>query len=374
MAPDAPAASPTAAGLDVADRRGERVLAFRGALSSLSVGEIWPAAMHAARQHAEASLVLDLSAVTYCDTTGAALLVDTERVHGKPARVVGASEKIARLLDRVRKASIVARLPPAAAETWRDAARAAWETATAGISFTGEVAVALLRLPRRHRMFRGVDLWQTADQAGVRAIPLVAMLGMLMGLILAFQSFAPMHRFGADLYVADLVSISLLRELAALLAAVILAGRTGSAFAAEIGTMKVNQEIDALRTMGVDPVTMLVLPRLVAVMLVTPALTVALELAGLLGMTIVLVGSGIPPSAIASHVIGAVIPADLYGGLFKAMVFGAAVAAIGCRSGMSAGAGPRAVGEAATAAVVGGIVATIVLDGILAVIFNQLGL
>jgi phospholipid/cholesterol/gamma-HCH transport system permease protein len=374
MAPDAPAASPTAAGLDVVDRQGERVLAFRGALSSLSVGEVWPAAARAARQHAEAPLVLDLSAVTYCDTTGAALLVDTERVHGKPARVVGTSEKIARLLDRVRKASVVTRPPPAAAETWRDAARAAWQVATGGIAFAGEVAVAFLRLPRRHRMFRGVDLWRTADQAGVRAIPLVALLGMLMGLILAFQSFGPMHRFGADLYVADLVSISLLRELAALLAAVILAGRTGSAFAAEIGTMKVNQEIDALRTMGVDPVTMLVLPRLVAVMLVTPALTIALALAGLVGMTVVLVGSGIPPSAIASHVTSAVVPNDLYGGLFKAMVFGAAVAAIGCRSGMAAGAGPRAVGEAATAAVVGGIVATIVLDGMIAVIFDQLGL
>lgn len=374
MAPDAAAASSAAAGLEVADRQGERVLAFRGALSSLSVGKVWPAAAQAARQHADRPLVLDLSAVTYCDTTGAALLVDTERLHGKPAQVIGASEKVAQLLELVRKASVAARPPPAPAETWRHAARAAWEVATGGIAFTGEVAVALVRLPRRHRMFRGIDLWRTADQAGVRAIPLVAMLGMLMGLILAFQSFAPMHRFGADLYVADLVSIGLLRELAALLTAVILAGRTGSAFAAEIGTMKVNQEIDALRTMGIDPVTMLVLPRLVAVMLVTPALTIALELAGLVGMTVVLVGSGIPPSAIASHVTGAVIPADLYGGLFKAMVFGAAVAAIGCRSGMAAGAGPRAVGEAATAAVVGGIVATIVLDGMIAVVFNELGL
>src|SRR6185437_7265309 len=113
-------------------------------------------------------------------------------------------------------------------------------------AFIGEVFLALVHLPRRHQMFRFLDLWRIADQAGVRAMPLVVLLGALMGLILAFQSLVPMRRFGADLYVADLVSISLTRELAALLAAVILAGRTGSAFAAEIGTMKVNQELDAL--------------------------------------------------------------------------------------------------------------------------------
>ena len=373
MAPDAPTPSSPTAVLEVADRPGERVLAFRGTLDTLRVGELWTPAVRAARR-AERPLVLDLSGVTYCDTTGAALLVDAERAHGKPARVVGASEKVAGLLERARAAAVVAPRPPLPAQTWRLAATAALRSCTGGVAFIGEVFVALLRLPRRRQMFRAVDLWRVADQAGVRALPLVALLGALMGLILAFQSLIPMRRFGADLYVADLVSISLMRELAALLAAVILAGRTGSAFAAEIGTMKVNQEIDALTTMGVDPVTMLVLPRLLAVALVTPALTVGLELAGLAGMTVVLVGGGIPPSAIASHVTTALVPADLYGGLFKASVFGSAVALIGCRSGMGAGVGPRAVGEAATAAVVGGIIATIMLDGLLAVLFNRLGL
>ena len=372
MAADAPAPPPPAA-LEVSDQTGERVLAFRGTLDSLHVAEFWGAALRAARQQ-DRALVLDLSAVSYCDTTGAALLLDTERVHGKPARVIGASEKVAHLLDRAREAAVTKPRPPRPTQTWGEATASVVRICTGGISFLGEVAVALVRLPARRRHFRGSDLWHTADQAGVRAIPLAGLLGALMGLILAFQSLVPMHRFGADLYVADLVSISLLRELGPLLAAVILAGRTGSAFAAEIGTMKVDQEIDALATMGVDPVTMLVLPRLVAVALVTPVLTIALNLAGLAGMSVVLVGSGIPPSAVASHITGAVVPADLYGGLFKAMVFASAIALIGCRSGMGAGLGPAAVGEAATAAVVGGIVATIMLDGVLAVLFNQLGL
>jgi phospholipid/cholesterol/gamma-HCH transport system permease protein len=242
------------------------------------------------------------------------------------------------------------------------------------IAYLGEALTALVLLPRRRRQFRTVDFLGTADQAGVRAVPLVLLLGLLIGLILAFQSLVPMRRFGADLYVANLVAISLLRELGPLLASVVLAGRSGSAFAAEIGTMKVNQEIDALVTMGVDPMTTLVLPRLLAAMLVMPVLTVLLELAGLIGMSVVLVGAGIPLVTIGHQVSYWVRPQDFYGGIAKAVVFGAVVAAIGCREGLAAGNGPRAVGIAATAAVVGGIVSTIGLDGLFAVLFYRLRL
>jgi phospholipid/cholesterol/gamma-HCH transport system permease protein len=138
--------------------------------------------------------------------------------------------------------------------------------------------------------------------------------------------------------------------------------------------MKVNQEVDALVTMGVDPMTTLVLPRLLAAMLVMPVLTVLLEIAGLIGMSVVLVGSGIPLVAIGNQIAYWVRPQDFYGGLAKAVVFGAVVAAIGCREGLAAGNGPRAVGMAATAAVVGGIVSTIGLDGLFAVLFYRLGL
>jgi phospholipid/cholesterol/gamma-HCH transport system permease protein len=245
---------------------------------------------------------------------------------------------------------------------------------SSGLVFLGAVAVALVRLPTRLHMFRARDLVRATDEAGVQAIPLVVLLGVLIGLILAFQSLVPMRRFGADIYVANLVALGLLRELGPLLTAVVLSGRSGSAFAAEIGTMKVNQELDALATMGVDATTMLVLPRLIAAMLVMPVLTVIMELAGLLGMTLVLSVDGIPPVTIADQVVHAVIPLDFYGGLFKATLFGGVVAAIGCRSGLGTGVGPRAVGLSATAAVVGGIVASIVLDGLLAVLFFRLDL
>ncbi len=169
----------------------------------------------------------------------------------------------------------------------------------ASIAFIGEAAVAVVRLPVRRRMLRMSDLLRYVDQAGVRALPLVLMLGYLIGLILAFQSAVPMRRFGADIFVANLVALSLVRELGPLLAAVILAGRTGSAFAAEIGTMKVNEEVDALITMGLDPMTMLVLPRIIAAMLVMPVLTLTLDLAGMIGMATVMRGFGFPLVTIA---------------------------------------------------------------------------
>jgi phospholipid/cholesterol/gamma-HCH transport system permease protein len=245
---------------------------------------------------------------------------------------------------------------------------------TGGVAFVGEAVIAVIHLPSRWRMFRLGDVLREADQAGFRALPLVLLLGYLIGLILAFQSSIPMRQFGADLFVANLVSISLLRELGPLLAAVVLAGRTGSAFAAEIGTMKVNQEIDALVVMGIDPMTLLVLPRMLAALLVMPVLTLLLDFAGLLGMTTVMTGFGYSLPAIQAQVQSAATVGDLTGGLLKAAVFGAAVAAIGCRSGLGTGIGPRAVGFSATAAVVGGIVATIVIDGLFAILFYRLGL
>ncbi len=356
--------------LEVRDGEGGRVLAFAGTLDSLASGMLWREAREAAR--GQARVVLDLGALAGCDTTGAALLAELSAQPG--AEIRDAGTQVQTLLDRVRGIGPAPAPPVPPPITWREALRGGMVAALGGVAFLGETMVALVRLPARARQFRRADLWRTADQAGVRAIPLTLLLGSLMGLILAFQSLIPMRRFGADIFVANLVAISLIRELGPLLAAVILAGRTGSAFAAEIGTMKVNQEIDALTTMGIDPVTMLVLPRMLAAILVMPALTVILEMAGLLGMMLVMVGAGWPPVTIANQVAQWVKPADFFGGLAKAVVYGAVVAGIGCRAGLATGIGPRAVGLAATAAVVGGIVATIVLDGVFAVIFYQLGL
>ncbi len=364
----------TTAVLASEQRGGARALSVRGRLDVTAAGKLWAEALRGAAAQPARALVIDLAGLESCDTAGAAMLL--AMAEARPgATLENARPQVSAVLVRVREALVEPpRPPPAPPAPWRVVIAHGLAAAGDGFAWLGEALLALVRLPAHLRQFRVADLLRTADQAGVRAVPLVLLIGMLMGLILAFQSLVPMRRFGADLYVANLVAISLLRELGPLLAAVVLAGRSGSAFAAEIGTMKVNQEVDALTTMGIDAMTMLALPRMGAAMLVTPALTVLLELAGLAGMSVVLVASGIPLSAIGSQIIYWVQPHDFYGGMAKAMVFGVVVAAIGCRAGLSAGNGPRAVGEAATDAVVGGIVATILLDGLFAVLFFRLGL
>jgi phospholipid/cholesterol/gamma-HCH transport system permease protein len=364
-----------AARLTTGEREGRVVLTFTGRLDAAEIGPLWRPAMRAAQQARGRGLVFDLDGVSFCDVSGAAFLAETEAAHGEPAELAGAQERVVGLLQRARAARTGGAQPQAGPPpTLGQIAVTALRLVGVRIAFLGEAAMAFVRLPQRRRMLRLPDLLRYADQAGVRALPLVLLLGYLIGLILAFQSAVPLRSFGADIFVANLVAVSLLRELGPLLTSVILAGRTGSAFAAEIGTMKVNEEIDALATMGLDPMTMLVLPRIMAAMLVTPALTLSLDLAGLLGMATVMRGFGFPMASIVRQVQISVYASDLYGGLFKAVCFGIAVAAIGCRAGLSTGVGPRAVGLSATSAVVGGIVATIVLDGIFALIFYRLGL
>jgi phospholipid/cholesterol/gamma-HCH transport system permease protein len=347
-------------------------IALTGPLTAFGVGGLWNKAVRAAHAARRENLSLDLSGVTGLDTSGAALVLAMEASHGGQVTIAGAEDRVIALLAQLRAA-----LPdPAAPQQKPDPARrpGLLDTTKIRIAFFGETIIALLGLPAKLRFLRGADFARIADRAGLQALALVVMLGFLIGLILAFQSAIPMRQYGADLYVANLVAISLFRELGPLLVAVILAGRTGSAFAAELGTMKVNEEIGALTTMGIDPETMLVLPRMAATMLVMPALVVAMDVSGLLGMGVVLMGFGFPASAIANQITSSTGSSDFLLGLFKGMVFAAAVALIGCRAGLTAGNGPRAVGEAATSAVVGGIVATVLLDGIFAVLFFKLGL
>ena len=363
--------------LTVRTDAGTSRLAFAGRLDAAGTGQVWRPALAAAAGARRQELVFDLSGVTAFDMTGAALLASAETAHEGGATIEGADARMLSLIAHARDAQNLARtrvVPPRSAPfSWRDLLLG-FRAAADGIAFLGEVALAVVALPWRRRMLRGAELLRHADQAGVRALPLVIGLGFLMGVILAFQSAVPMRKFGAILYVANLVSVSLLRELGPLLAATILAGRTASAFAAEIGTMKVNQEVDALVSMGLDPVTMLVLPRLGAALLVMPFLTLALDIAGLVGMAVVMKSFGFDLSIVTTQVQYWTTTGDLLGGLVKAAVFGAVIGAIGCRSGLSTGVGPRSVGLSATAAVVGGLVATIVLDGVFAVFFSRLGL
>lgn len=359
--------------------RGEgaaRTLAFAGRIDTADAARLWARTTRAARGADPATL--DLTAVPEIDTAGAALLL-TAADAARTAHFAGASPAAEKVLERTR-AALAAAPPPAAAPRGNpiaglgEAVVDVVRSVLGAVAFGGEALVKLLATALRPGQLRFAELLRHLDETGLRAFPLTALLGFLIGIILAYQSAIPLRRFGAEVFVPNLVGISLLRELGPLLAGVVLAGRTGSAFAAELGTMTVNEEVDAMRIMGIDPMQMLVLPRLLAAVLVMPVLALLMTLAGLAGMTAIMASLGFPWAAVSNQLQQWLGLGDLLGGLFKAAVFGVAIAAIGCRAGLAAGRGPRAVGDAATTAVVGGIVSIVVLDGMFAVLFFRLGI
>lgn len=354
---------------------GRTRLAFSGRFDAAATAEHWNAALRAAR--GAQALVIDLGAVTELDGAGAVLVVRLMR-DAPGTQVEGASAATAATLERTAKA--LAAAPPPTPEASLPFVQAVGRAGVQwvkglgrGVGFLGEASAILARGLARPWRIRGGELMRHLHEVGMLAFPLTMLLGVLIGVILAFQSSIPLRRFGAEVFVPNLVGISLLRELGPLMAAVILSGRTASAYAAELGTMVVNEEVDALRIMGVDAGALLVLPRLLAGCLSMPVLTMLFNLAGLIGMTGVMMSLGFPVAAVKAQLVDWIDVGDMAGGLGKAAVFGLVIAGIGCRAGLGAGRGPRAVGDAATAAVVGGIVSTVMLDGVFAVLFHRLG-
>ena len=242
-------------------------------------------------------------------------------------------------------------------------------------AFVGETCIAATQLARGRALVRGRDFWLAVQQAGAEALPIVTLISVLVGMIQAFVGGTQLALFGAQIYVANLVAIGMAREMGPMMAAVIMAGRTGAAYAAELGTMQVNEEIDALRTLGVSPMEFLVLPRLLALALMLPLLAIYANLFGMLGGAVVGIGVlGLSPAQYYQQTLQFIGLHDFGAGLIKAVVFGVLVAAAGCLQGIRSGRDAAAVGAATTAAVVSGIVAVIVADCALNVIYYAIGL
>jgi len=249
---------------------------------------------------------------------------------------------------------------------------AAGTSALDALAFIGESISALAAAVLSPRSLRWRDILLAAQRVGADALPIVSLISFLMGLILAFQAAVAMRQFGAEILVADLVGISLVRELGPLMTAILLAGRSGAAFAAEIGTMRVNEEVDALVTMGLHPVRFLVVPRMLAALVMTPLLTLYANMIGLLGGAAVMSTFDIPLSAYMRETFAFVGLSDFLGGMAKTIVFGAIVAGVGCLRGLQTRAGAASVGLAATSAVVTALVLIVVADGIFAVAYYYL--
>lgn len=243
------------------------------------------------------------------------------------------------------------------------------------LRFLGNLTVALGRFLTLRAQFRRADLYRLVQGAGADAVPIITLISLIVGLILAFVGAVQLRLFGADLYVADLVGIAMVREMGAMVVGIIMAGRTGAAYAAQLGTMKVTEEIDALATFGISPIDFLVVPRVVALSLMVPLLCLYSMVLGILGGALVGVFMlGISPHLYFDQTVQRLSLPDLYGGVFRGAVYGLLVGITGCLRGMRCGKDAAAVGAATTSAVVTGVVAIVVADGILAVVFNALGI
>lgn len=249
------------------------------------------------------------------------------------------------------------------------------EDIRAWLSFVGELTVALGLFVRRKARVPVRDIWLTLDECGPGALPIVTLISTLVGVILAFIGAQQLRQFGAQIYVANLVSVAMLREMGAVMAGVIMAGRTGAAFAAQLGTMQVNEEIDALRTFGISPMQYLVVPRVLALIIMMPLLCLYADILGILGGALV--------SALTMNISlvqyfhqakTAVHLSDVWLGVFKSCIFGVLIAIAGCISGIRCGRSASAVGVAVTSAVVSGIVAIVLSDAVFAVLTEIVGL
>jgi phospholipid/cholesterol/gamma-HCH transport system permease protein len=254
-------------------------------------------------------------------------------------------------------------------------ATAVWGEAAADLAFLGEGLLALGALLRGRARFRMIDFLVVIQDCGPRALGIVSLISFLIGLILGFVGAVQLRQFGASIFVANLVAVAMTREIGCIMTAIVMAGRTGAAFAAQLGTMTTNQEIDALSTMGISPTEFLVLPRMLALILMMPLLTIYADLVGILGGAVVGVGMlGLGFTEYFEQTRGALGLTSFFIGVGKSAVFGIVVALVGCLRGMQSGRSAAAVGLAATSAVVTSIVLIIVIDGIFAVVLNVLGL
>ena len=238
------------------------------------------------------------------------------------------------------------------------------------VTFVGEAILSMFRLIAGKARFRKADLWLNIQTCGAEALPIVTLISFLIGTILAFVGKAQLDTFGASIYVADLVGIAMVREMGCVMTGIIMSGRTGAAFAAQIGSMKVTQEVDALRTFGFKPFDYLVLPRMLALVMMMPILTIYANMVGIVGGLLVSWSSGIAPMLYINQTIERLDLLQLSLGVFKSVFFGIVIAGAGCLRGLQSGNSSSAVGTAATRAVVTSITLIIIIDSFFAVLFT----
>jgi phospholipid/cholesterol/gamma-HCH transport system permease protein len=322
---------------------------------------------------------LDLSGVEYFDSGGGAVLIGLRQrlaKLGAHLRITRSTPAIDGFLSLVDQEAVTQPLPaPPPEPPWLERLGDWGIAAAAGtrlmVTFTGEIVIGLADALRAPRRVRWRDTWLYMQRSGYEGLPIVALISFLMGLITAFQAAVQLRQFGADIYVANLVGLSITRELGPLMTAIIASGRSGAAFAAEIGTMKVSEEVDALAAMGLDRTRFLVTPKVIALIAMLPCLTLFADLVGILGGLAVAMFSLEIPAVVYFRQMKAYMSMwDIGQGLVKSIVFAVLIAAIGCLRGLEARHDAASVGRVTTAAIVAGIFAIVCADAIFTVLFN----
>lgn len=329
------------------------------------------------------ALSIDLARVTYLDGAGIAFLIDLQHAQQASAGTVTLQNLNPRYEPLLAQYQPINTLFPSADTNHHasqslivrvgQGAEALFNDTRTQIVFIGKLASALGWAMRNPKQVRWNDFVNVGVEAGVAALPIVGLVAFLIGVILAFQSAIGLKQFGAETFVANLVSLSIFRELGPLMTAILFAGRSSAAFAAEIGTMTVNNEVDALVTGGIDPIRFLVLPRLLAGLLVAPILALFANLIGIFSASITMLAYKVPLVTFYEAVLKTVHVNDIMSGLTKSLLFGLIVAGVGCLRGMQTGTGAAAVGLSATRAVVTSLILIVVVDGLFAFISYKTG-
>lgn len=328
---------------------------------------------------------VDLSEATSLDTAGAwAICVFGKRLRaaGQEPEIIGATDRQLALLKTVATALPekveVARRPWRLVDTFEATGRWVVGAARFSLALTAYLGLFLARLGRsilHPRQFRLTALVHHCEDVGVRAVPIVMLMAFLIGVVLAFQGATQLRQFGAEVFVVDLIAISVLRELGILLTAIIVAGRTASAFTAAIGSMKMREEIDAMRTLGIDPAMALFVPRILALLIVLPVLGLIANAAGLFGGALMSwLELGISPAMFRTRLVEGTDVSHLMVGMVKAPVFALIIGVVGCHAGMQVGGDTESLGRMTSNAVVTAIFAVIVADAVFSVFFAQVGL
>ena len=354
---------------------GRCVLRFRGALPPLRIRKL----SEQLEEITADKLVVDLSEVERMDTVGAWLVHKLERDRG--ATITGATEEQQLLIDHVTGADMPVKVKRDVESPLQrvigeagEAVISTGRTLYGLLGFFGALLISFANIVRHPRRFRFNAVTQQFDQVGVRALAIIGLMSFLVGIVIAQQGAVQLRQFGFESYTVNLVGRSAMKELGVLMTAIMVAGRSGSAFAAQLGSMKLSEEVDAMRTIGVSPMEALVFPRVLATVLLMPLLgfyAAMLAMAG--GLIFCWASLNIPPSVFV-HTIRDVVPmTDLFQTLIKAPVFGLIIAMAGCFHGLQVQGNAEEVGQRTTTAVVQGIFLVIVLDAFFAVFFTGIG-